>query len=63
MFKLACAVVPCLIGCLAAALPARAQDIAPDASAFQRGPWAELGTLEDGATLSLSQAQTATAPC
>jgi len=49
-----------LIACLAAALPAqpgRAQDLAPDASAFQRGPWAELGTLEDGSTLSISQAR------
>lgn len=60
MFKLAHAVVPCLIGCLIAALPAqpgRAQAGAPDASAFQRGPWAELGTLDDGATLSISQAK------
>ena len=55
MFKL-----PCTVGlCLAAALspqPSRAQ-AAPDASAFQPGPWAELGTLEDGATLSISQAR------
>ena len=60
MFKLPCAVAPCLIGCLAAALPAppvRAQGPAPDASAFQRGPWAELGELPDGATLSISQAR------
>lgn len=42
--------------CLAAALPAWAQST-PDASAFQRGPWAELGTLDDGATLSISQAR------
>ena len=60
MSKLPCAVAPCLIACLAAALPAQpgsAQALAPDASAFQRGPWAELGTLEDGATLSISQAR------
>lgn len=52
--RLACALA------LAAALagqPARAQDVAPDASAFQPGPWAELGTLEGGATLSISQAR------
>ena len=42
---------------LAAALPAWAQAPAPDASAFQRGPWAELGQLEGGATLSISQAR------
>jgi hypothetical protein len=45
---------------LAAALPAppgRAQALSPDASAFQRGPWAELGTLDDGATLSISEAR------
>jgi len=45
---------------LAAALPAqpgRAQVLSPDASAFQRGPWAELGQLDDGATLSISQAR------
>ena len=56
MFKLACAVALGLTGALAA-LPGRAQGPAPDASAFQRGPWAELGTLDDGATLSLSQAR------
>lgn len=52
--RLACALA------LAAALagqPARAQDVAPDASAFQPGPWAELGTLDDGATLSISEAR------
>ena len=46
--------------CLAAALPAQpgwAQAGTPDASAFQRGPWAELGQLDDGATLSISQAR------
>jgi hypothetical protein len=53
VFKLACAVALCL----AAAQPGRAQTLAPDASAFQRGPWAELGTLEGGSTLSLSQAR------
>ena len=58
MFKLACAVA---LG-LAAALPAWAQagqgpGGAPDASAFQRGPWAELGELAGGATLSISQAR------
>ena len=45
---------------LAAALPpqpGRAQAMTPDASAFQRGPWAELGELEGGATLSISQAR------
>jgi len=57
------AVALCL--CLAAALsapPARAQagqgaGGAPDASAFQRGEWAELGELEGGATLSISHAR------
>jgi hypothetical protein len=60
VFKLAFAVAPCLVGCLIGALPAqplRAQALAPDASAFQRGPWAELGELQDGATLSISQAR------
>ena len=60
MFKLPCAVALGLIACLAGALPAqpgRAQGPAPDASAFQRGPWAELGELPDGATLSISQAR------
>ena len=45
---------------LAAALPAppgRAQALTPDASAFQRGPWAEVGELSDGATLSISEAR------
>lgn len=50
---------------LAAALPAQpgwaqagqGPGGAPDASAFQRGPWAELGQLDDGATLSISQAK------
>lgn len=54
MFKLPCAVALCLAGALPAQ-PGRAQANAPDASAFQRGPWAELGELEDGATLSISQ--------
>ena len=58
MFKLPSAVA---LG-LAAALPAWAQagqgpGGAPDASAFQRGPWAELGELAGGATLSISQAR------
>ena len=35
----------------------RAQAGSPDASDFQRGEWAELGELEDGATLSISQAR------
>ena len=56
MFKLACAVALCLIGALPAQ-PGRAQANAPDASAFQRGPWGELGELPDGATLSISQAR------
>ena len=56
MFKLACAVALCLIAALPAQ-PGRAQALAPDASAFQRGPWAELGELDDGATLSISQAR------
>ena len=46
--------------CLAGALPAHmawAQAGAPDASAFQRGGWTELGELEGGAILSLSQAR------
>ena len=46
--------------CLAGALPAQpgwAQAGTPDASAFQRGPWAELGQLAGGATLSISQAR------
>lgn len=56
MFKLACAVALGLIGALPAQ-PGWAQAPTPDASAFQRGPWVELGTLDDGATLSLSQAR------
>ena len=56
MFKLPCAVALCLAGALPAQ-PGRAQGPAPDASAFQRGPWAELGELEGGATLSISQAR------
>jgi hypothetical protein len=56
VFKLPCAVVLCLIGALPAQ-PGRAQALAPDASAFQRGPWGELGELEGGATLSISQAR------
>ena len=61
MFKLPCAVALCLAGALPAQ-PGRAQagqgtGGAPDASAFQRGPWAELGELPDGATLSISQAR------
>ena len=42
---------------LAAAQPGWAQTVTPDASAFQRGPWAELGEVADGATLSISQAK------
>ena len=45
------------LGLLAAAQPAWAQSGTPDASAFQRGPWAELGEVADGATLSISQAK------
>ena len=55
MSKLKSALALCLAAALPA-LPAWAQST-PDASAFQRGPWAELGTLEDGATLSISQAR------
>jgi hypothetical protein len=54
--KLPCAVALCLAGALPAQ-PGRAQAIAPDASAFQNGAWAELGELEGGATLSISQAR------
>ena len=39
---------------LAAALPAAAQDIAPDAAAFARSEWIEVGELEAGVTLSIS---------
>ena len=61
MFKLPWAVALCL----AVALPAQpglaqagqGPGGAPDASAFQRGPWGELGELDDGATLSISQAR------
>jgi hypothetical protein len=56
VFKLRCAVALCLVGVLPAQ-PGWAQASAPDASAFQRGPWAELGELEGGATLSISQAK------
>lgn len=56
MFKPRFAIALCLIGALPAQ-PGRAQAPAPDASAFQRGPWAELGEMEDGATLSISQAR------
>ena len=56
MFKLCCAVALGLIGALPAQ-PGWAQALAPDASAFQRGPWAELGELEGGATVSISQAR------
>jgi hypothetical protein len=56
VFKLPCAVALCLVGALPAQ-PGWAQASAPDASAFQRGPWAELGELEGGATLSISQAR------
>ena len=45
------------LGLLAAAQPGWAQSGTPDASAFQRGPWAELGEVADGATLSISQAK------
>ena len=58
MSKLPFAVVLSLAGALAVwALPGRAQSIAPDASAFQGGEWAELGELPEGAVLSLSQAR------
>ena len=56
MFKLKSAVVLCLVAALAAQ-PGWAQAVTPDASAFQRGPWAELGDVADGATLSISQAK------
>ena len=39
---------------LAIALPAAAQDIAPDAAAFARSEWIEVGELEAGVTLSIS---------
>jgi hypothetical protein len=54
VFKLPWSVALALAGALPAQ-PGRAQALTPDASAFQRGPWAELGTLDDGATLSISQ--------
>ena len=61
MFKLACATALCLVGALPAqpgwAQAGQGPGGAPDASAFQRGPWAELGELDDGATLSISQAK------
>ena len=61
MFKLLCALALCLVGALPAqpgwAQAGQGPGGAPDASAFQRGPWAELGELEDGATLSISQAR------
>ena len=56
MFKLACAVALGLIGALPAQ-PGWAQAIRPDASAFQRSGWAELGELDNGATLSISKAK------
>ena len=56
MYKLPSAVALGLAAALPA-LPAWAQAPAPDASAFQRGPWAELGELAGGATLSISQAR------
>ena len=56
VFKLPCAVALGLIGALPVQ-PGWAQANAPDASAFQRGPWAELGELDGGATLSISQAR------
>jgi hypothetical protein len=56
VFKLPCALALCLFGALTAQ-PGRAQAPAPDASAFQRGPWAELGELPDGSVLSISQAR------
>lgn len=55
--KLKCAVALGLAAGLAAAPPARAQGGAPDASAFQAGAWSELGEIEGGATLSISQAR------
>ena len=56
MFKPPWALALCLAGALSAQ-PGRAQTGPPDASAFQRGEWEELGELEGGATLSLSQAR------
>ena len=55
MLKLTFAVALCLAGA-GLSQPGWAQ-ATPDASAFQRGPWAELGTLEGGAILSISQAR------
>jgi len=42
---------------LAAALPAAAQDVAPDIGAFARAEWIEVGELADGVTLSISKAK------
>jgi hypothetical protein len=56
VFKPPYVVALCLIGA-GLAQPGWAQAVSPDASAFQRGPWAELGTLEGGATRSISQAR------
>lgn len=56
MFKLSCALALGLTAALAAQ-PGLTQPVGPDASAFQRGPWAELGELPDGAQLSISQTQ------
>ena len=56
MFKLSCALALGLAAALAAQ-PGRTQPVGPDASAFQRGPWAELGELPDGAVLSISETQ------
>jgi len=39
---------------LAIALPAAAQDVAPDAAAFARAEWIEVGEIEAGVTLSIS---------
>ena len=55
MFKLTSAMALCLAGA-GLAQPGWAQGT-PDASAFQRGAWAELGELEGGAMLSISQAR------
>lgn len=62
MFTLPGAVALGLAAAVLPAQPGRAQagagpGGAPDASAFQRGPWAELGELGDGAVLSISEAR------
>lgn len=61
MFKITSILALCLVGALPAqpgwAQAGQGPGGGPDASAFQRGPWAELGELEGGATLSISQAR------